>query len=115
MVQERVDTLVERFARTKILGELFSWKMLLQLTSTQRLAQYLADNLRQDGVMKCNFSRHDHLIEAPEFDHSYFKMNHEGAMMTPLWSYFYLLLQFMLSLPILSLVSWDLHSLPLLS
>jgi hypothetical protein len=26
-------------------------------------------------------------------------MNHEGAMMTPLWSYFYLLLQFMLSLP----------------
>jgi hypothetical protein len=49
--------------------------------------------------MEYNFSRHDHRIEAPDFDPSYFKMDHEGATMTPPWRYFFPVLRFMLSLP----------------
>jgi cytochrome P450 len=49
--------------------------------------------------MEYSFARHDHRVEAPDFDPSWFQDSNDSARMSPLWRYFNPILRLILSLP----------------
>ncbi|KAG4441099.1 hypothetical protein IFR05_003389 [Cadophora sp. M221] len=85
MVQERVDTLINRMLDCQITGE---------ITQTENAFAAMAN----DNVMQYSFGRHEYRIEAPSFDPTFSNTSCAAAHSLTLWKFFRLVLTLIMSL-----------------